>query len=972
MLVDIRRNRNLLVAGRMMQINLDRFFGYVAVLLLTVGFGVAALAEDSHEGIDAAFEPDGRRFRIIVPGVMNFRAGFSATIRIAERNIALSSAGGEKTGPNIRFADEGVELFCRLEHPDGIPGVLLQAGIRNTGTDPLKLISLTPLAMEGQLEGNLPEWLVTALVESADETTPVVAISDIFETLHIHEYGGLYRPDGKGFFFGPVGTPVAYVGTKIAHSGDGEISFQLSSDMSGVRVDPGETRWGQQVLLLMEPPAKALVNWADLVAQTHEARTSEGALSGWSGSTLSDNERTGAEVLALVDAVRELPGHLRPQVIQIDRGYEDSTGESDVNERFPEGMTFYATRIEAAGSRPGLCLRLGESSADHPLADQRSWSALIQRARQAKQSGFTYLKIDCTDLSMPATPDTRHTSFEDMRKGFAGLRKAVGDEIYITYSGPRPDRATVGAVDASQTSTTGQRETVRRHINDVLRSYVLHDRWFSVDSNVYYAESFGIWPMARTWMSMVGLSCGAAITSDPWHLDSSEPYRRSVHVMTPPARERIEVRDLCTSRHWPRLTRRVTRDWGEWTVALLWNPGATEQSVTLRFAEAGLDPSHRYAVWSFWDNRFLGVAKGSWTTPLLPPSTSQHLSFTKLDRESDKPVLIGSNLHIFCGAAELTQVDRSRGRIKIELNDAGAREGDLFVYSRWPPFVKAAVGCNVKTVDGAGENVWQIRIEDRQSGVQQRIELGILLPATLQAWFWLLIATVVASLLFAARRYVVSLRLEREHILDQERTRIAGDIHDEVGANLTQISILSSLAARRTTKPETAREYNVEMMDVARQTTQSLEEIVWSINPKSDSIMSVAHFICRRAEELLETGDVECRITLDEEFPNRMMKPRRRHGLLLAFKEAMNNILKHSRATRVHVRCGMDRTVFEVCVTDDGCGFDTVAVANAERRQGNGLGNMRRRLTDLGGDCNIESHPGNGTQVCFRLPLDID
>jgi signal transduction histidine kinase len=956
----------------MTQMNFDRLVGCLAILLLTLGFGVAAPAADGHEGLDAAFEADGRTFRIVATGVMDFRASFSASIQLGGRRLVLSSTEGERIGSNIRFAGEGVELFCRLEEVDGMSGVLLQAGIRNTGTAALKLISVTPLAMEGQLEGSLPEWLVTAMVESAAEAPPVVAISDIFETLGVHEYGGLYRPDGNGFFFGPVGTPIAYVNAEIAHSGEGEISFRFSADMSGVRVDPGETRWGQQVLLLMEPPAKALAHWADCVAETHGARTSEGALSGWSSSAFSESEATGEDVLAVVDALRELPERLRPQVIQIDRGYEDPIGEAEVNERFPKGLAFYARRISAVGSRAGLSLRFSGINVNEPMASPQLWSTLIQRAREAERSGFTYLKIDCSNLSFPAASETRQTSFEGMRSGFAHLRKAVGDGTYLLYSGPHPDRATVGAVDASQTAGSGQRETVRSHINDVLRSYVLQDRWFAVDNNVYYTESFGLWPMARTWMSMVGLSCGAAITSDPWQLDSIEPYRRSVHLMTPPARERIEVADLCTSRHWPRLVRHITRDWGEWTVALLWNPGATEQSVRLHFADAGLDPTRRYAVWSFWDNRFLGVAKGAWTTPLLAPSTSQHLCFTKLDRESERPVLIGSNLHIFCGAAEVTNVERSRGRMRIELGNAGAREGDLFVYSRWPPFVKSAIGCTVKAVDGAGENVWQVRIEERQSGVHQRVELGILLPATLQAWFWLLIATVVASLLFAARRYVVSLRLEREHVLDQERTRIAGDIHDEVGANLTQISILSSLAARRTTKPETAREYNLEMFNVARQTIQSLEEIVWSINPKSDSIMSVAHFICRRAEELLEAGDVECRITLDEELPNRLMKPRRRHGLLLAFKEAINNILKHAGARRVHVQCMMDDKVFEVCVSDDGCGFDSSAVATKKGRQGNGLVNMRRRLTELGGACSIESSSVEGTRVCFRLPLDVD
>ena len=327
-------------------------------------------------------------------------------------------------------------------------------------------------------------------------------------------------------------------------------------------------------------------------------------------------------------------------------------------------------------------------------------------------------------------------------------------------------------------------------------------------------------------------------------------------------------------------------------------------------------------------------------------------------------MLIGSSLHIYCGAAEIRRVTRPRGAMEIELTDAGAREGDLFLYSRWPPFLKSAAGCTVDGVEGAGENVW--RVAGRRTGrpgAPQRMELGVLLPFTRQTWFWLLLAAAAGSLLFSAWRYVVGLRLQRERALAQERTRIAGDIHDEVGANLTQISVLGSLAARPTTDADTARRYSLEMAGVARETTRALEEIVWSINPKSDSVRSVAEFVSRRAEELLEPGNVRCQVVLDEALPDRPMAPRRRHGLLLAFKEALNNVLKHAQATQVEVRCVMDGSVFEVRVTDNGRGFDPASASAGAGRQGNGLGNMRRRMADLGGECRIESRAGEGTVV---------
>jgi len=192
--------------------------------------------------------------------------------------------------------------------------------------------------------------------------------------------------------------------------------------------------------------------------------------------------------------------------------------------------------------------------------------------------------------------------------------------------------------------------------------------------------------------------------------------------------------DLCTAMNWPRLVGHVKRPWGDQTVALLWNPGTSERTVTLAFERAGMNPKHRYAVWSFWDNRYLGVARGSWTTPALGPTASQHLCFTDLDQSPDKPVLIGSGLHIYCGAAEIKNVSSSRGAMEIELTDAGARGGDLFIYSRRQPVWKAAEGCTVAEIASAGENVWRISLADRQSGVAQRVVLEILLPVTRQIW----------------------------------------------------------------------------------------------------------------------------------------------------------------------------------------------------------------------------------------------
>ena len=240
--------------------------------------------------------------------------------------------------------------------------------------------------------------------------------------------------------------------------------------------------------------------------------------------------------------------------------------------------------------------------------------------------------------------------------------------------------------------------------------------------------------------------------------------------------------------------------------------------------------------------------------------------------------------------------------------------------------------------------------------------------------FRLAVLCVIILMAVAVGRGIVRRRLaafERERALETERSRIARDLHDEIGANLTHISILSTLAAKPEVGSETARNHHVEVADVARQTIQAFDEILWSVNPKNDKLRNLSQFICRRAQEVLTPAAITCHFVRDEELPDWPVLPQYRHGLLLAIKEALHNILKHAGATRVEVRCAMENNVFVVEVADNGTGFvESEAGANPHQRRGSGLGNMRQRVSDMGGECRVESHHGKGTRVTFRLPLE--
>ncbi len=938
--------------------------------------------------LTAGFVSGGRSLTLEAEGFTEWRCGYSAKVVVGGQELELSSTAGDMvsttaaaetemtpegavsvTTRTIHFPGQEISLIYRLGKHPGEPVVLMQAGITNRGQQAVQLVSVAPLRMEFAVKGPPSDWWITALNDSVQTVQPIMALEQAGQPVTVFENGGFYRRDGAGFLFGPVGSPVSYVNATIAMNQPGHAAFIYTSDMSRVRVDPGETRWGQQVALMLEPPREAISRWTEWVAATHGSRTGHEAFSGWNSWQFLGGQVSGKDVLAVVESARKSPDHLRPAVIQIDGGYEDPGGVKESNERFPEGLEFYAKQISSIGARPGLLIEsMNKQGYFIP------WEESAKHARDLVGKGFSYFKLNTQKITQYVPGNERQTSFESIREGFATIRKAVGENTYLLNNDLKPNRAALGYVDAHRIGAESKRDLLRPVFDDVLRCLSVQGRWGSVDSDAYFlgtdleniSSIAGGWPIVRTWTSMVGLSCGNAITSDPWYLDGFKPLLRNVETMTPPAKERTEVLDLCTGREFPRLVGHVERDWGRMAVALLWNPGTTERTVTLDFQEAGLLPDRRYAVWSFWDDRFLGVAKGSWTTPSLAPSASQHLRFTDLDQTPDRPVLIGSNLHIYCGAAEIGRVTSLQGGMEIELTDAGARDGDLFVYSRLTPVLKSATGCKVEKIAYAGENVWRIAVENRRAGMPQRVEMSIQLPMWKQPWFWWLVALAAGSLLFAAWRYLAGLRLEREHALQQERSRIAQDLHDNIGANLAQIGLLTEQVEQAMHDPDEMRTQLDRIFHVSHATAKELDTVVWAVDPANDTLEEFARYVHGYAEDYLAMAGVRCHFTNTESMPEMHLSASLRHHLLMVVKEALHNVVGHASASLVTLRIGIEQQKIRMEITDDGCGLPQ----KAGMRPGNGLENMKKRAAEIGGTCEF-LHPESGKGTVVRLTVPV-
>jgi signal transduction histidine kinase len=144
-----------------------------------------------------------------------------------------------------------------------------------------------------------------------------------------------------------------------------------------------------------------------------------------------------------------------------------------------------------------------------------------------------------------------------------------------------------------------------------------------------------------------------------------------------------------------------------------------------------------------------------------------------------------------------------------------------------------------------------------------------------------------------------------------------------------------------------------------------LDEIVWAVNPQYDSVTSLASYYSLFAQRFLNLAGIACRLQIADAIPEYPLESKLRHGIFLAFKEALNNVVRHSDATEVKVAIGVKAGQLTIRITDNGCGLEPVNHAPGK----DGIAGMRERMSRLGGACHLTSQRGQGTEVELRLPV---
>jgi two-component sensor histidine kinase len=235
-------------------------------------------------------------------------------------------------------------------------------------------------------------------------------------------------------------------------------------------------------------------------------------------------------------------------------------------------------------------------------------------------------------------------------------------------------------------------------------------------------------------------------------------------------------------------------------------------------------------------------------------------------------------------------------------------------------------------------------------------------PPFYQAWwFYLFVVTIVSSVIYFLYRQ----RINKLLAVEKVRTRVARDLHDDMGSVLSTINILSTMAKTKVVEdPVKTSEYIGKISDNSQRMMEAMDDIVWSIKPANDSMQKITARMREFATGLMEAKDIDLNFEVDEKVNEVKLNMEARRDFFLIFKEAVNNVAKYSRCSKCSIHIALHQHRLLMDVQDNGVGFD---VNKAD--SGNGLSNMQKRAEALKGRVQVQSKPGEGTQVTLNMPV---
>jgi signal transduction histidine kinase len=234
-------------------------------------------------------------------------------------------------------------------------------------------------------------------------------------------------------------------------------------------------------------------------------------------------------------------------------------------------------------------------------------------------------------------------------------------------------------------------------------------------------------------------------------------------------------------------------------------------------------------------------------------------------------------------------------------------------------------------------------------------------------WFQILLFSLCVVVVLTSLWLLAQLVVHRKEslLLQSERGRIARDIHDDIGSRMTQLVLHGEVLQNQLPADSEMSRQLTWICEEVRGLLSTMDEILWAVNPRRDTLRDFADYVCNYAQQFLKPTRIQVLFAVEPEIPAAELNLPLRRSLLMAIKEALNNAVRHSGATELCLQIKSQGSRLIVAVQDNGKGFD---IRNATS-EGNGLTNMSQRLSELGGSCQVISRPGKGCRVEFSIPL---
>lgn len=698
----------------------------------------------------ASFQIDGKNHRI---GISSAKAGETT---LSSKETPFGKAEVSSTTWTSNDAKYGLTLkVSQLASHDAFT---LQALFHNHSEEDVNLAGFELFDQRGDRPFKLDfphpdQWLATPLMQDTDATY----LSETENTFK--EVAILYNRAGKGFLAGPVGPAEAHGNIDLRNQ-----KLAVLVQMDRVLVRAGESRRSEEMILAFEPSDTAIKIWTEWVATTHKARTKSGAVYGWCSWYDRTTKIDEAHVRDVLGTIRDNPDTFGRGVVQIDDGYQKMDGDWSGNDKFPGGMAKLAADIREVGCLPGVWFAPLMINPSHPFCEEHpdalqtnakgiasfmnanpfhpdgakwlnpdhpeSKKFLFNIIKDARDRGYGYIKIDFNGIGNRFVDPTK-TRLQIFRELYTLYREAAGDDMYILSCLGQPTRGVIGFIDSARVGPDSHPAHFNKCLKSVQRFQIFDNVWWQNDPDVSYLDTrfdsrrVGLTPqgegMWKTWHNINTLVGGTAMISEPINMPDVKKAWRNYEIMRPGSAEPARLVTLGKSPHDTLFGFTASRDFGDFAVYNAYNCTEGETHITIRFDEIGLSTETDYSVFDFWKNEVIAITKGSYNTRVLKPLSSSLVRFTPLD--TDKPTLVGSNLHLSIGATEIENIIADGAKLTIHLTDAGAQEGSLTFHSRIPLSPAGSEHCRISGIESLGDNLWRVDLKGRKFGQKQTVKL---------------------------------------------------------------------------------------------------------------------------------------------------------------------------------------------------------------------------------------------------------